>query len=48
VWQDKGGMHARLVEAMLRLGPAERLAAVCRQMRARDALWRADPPVWPG
>ena len=25
--------------------PAEQLAAVCRQLRGRDAMWHADPPI---
>lgn len=37
--------HATLVKAMLALTPEEQIAAVCRQLRARDALWRADPPI---
>lgn len=42
---SKPPSHAALVKLMLRLDPAEQIAAVCRQLRARDALWRADPPV---
>jgi len=30
---------------MLRLPWEEQLAAVCRQLRSRDAFWRADPPI---
>lgn len=37
--------HAALVKLLLRLPAEERMEAVCRQLRARDALWRADPPV---
>jgi hypothetical protein len=37
--------HRALVAAMLRLTWPEQLAAVCRQLRARQAFWRADPPV---
>jgi hypothetical protein len=37
--------HRVLVARMLRLTAAEQLAAVCRQLRARDAVWRADPPI---
>ncbi len=37
--------HPQLVKLMLR-EPAEiQMAAVCRQLRARDALWVADPPI---
>ena len=35
--------HKALVERMLRLGPAEQIEAVCRQLRGRLAFWRADP-----
>lgn len=37
--------HAKLVTALERVSPTEQLASVCRQLRARNALWRADPPV---
>ncbi len=38
--------HRHLVTALAeRLSAAERIRAVCRQLRSRDALWRADPPV---
>jgi hypothetical protein len=46
LWRGNAGTHAALVRIMLRLDPAEQLAAVCRQLRGRDALWRADPPIW--
>jgi hypothetical protein len=42
---SKPPSHAALVKAMLKLTPAEQLAAVCRQLRARNAFWRADPPI---
>lgn len=48
VWQgnpSRPPTHAALVRAMLKLTAGEQMAAVCRQLRARDALWRADPPV---
>lgn len=45
LWNGKAPSHARLVALLERLGPAEQIAAVCRQLRARDALWRADPPI---
>lgn len=39
--------HAALVERMKDL-PADMITeAVCRQLRGRDALWRADPPIVP-
>lgn len=41
----KAPTHARLVAMMERLSPAEQMAAVCRQLRKRNALWRADPPI---
>lgn len=44
---SKPPSHRVLIDFMLRLDPAEQLAAVCRQLRARTALWRADPPVPP-
>lgn len=37
--------HGALVAAMLTLTWPEHLAAVCRQIRARNAFWRADPPI---
>lgn len=41
--------HAQLVKSLLAdLEPQDRLAGVCRQLRARDALWRADPPIRDG
>jgi hypothetical protein len=46
LWQGKKPpTHKRLVELMKTLSPEEQLAAVCRQLRARQALWRADPPI---
>lgn len=42
----KRDTHAKLVKNLLaRLTAAEQIEAVCRQLRARNALWRADPPV---
>ena len=37
--------HAALVNRLLALPETEQRAAVCRQLRARDAMWRADPPI---
>lgn len=37
--------HATLVAAMLKLTWPEQIAAVCRQLRGREAFWRADPPI---
>ena len=37
--------HITLVRAMAALPPRERDALVCRELRARKALWRADPPI---
>lgn len=38
--------HARLVAMLVEaLRPEEIIRAVCRQLRSRDAFWRADPPV---
>lgn len=37
--------HAQLLSRMLRLTWPEQLAAVCRQLRGREAFWRSDPPV---
>ena len=48
IWQgntNKPPSHAKLVEMMKKLGPAEKIAAVCRQLRSRQAQWRADPAV---
>jgi hypothetical protein len=45
VWQGKYGTSAKLVSALLKLSHHEQVAAVCRQLRGRDALWRADPPI---
>ena len=46
VWQGKPGTHAALLRAMLKLGPDEQLRAVCRQLRRRNALWRADEAIY--
>lgn len=41
--------HRWLVEAMAkRLTKKEQITAVCRQLRARDAFWRADPAIRAG
>lgn len=40
-----GWTHAKLVKLLMRLDPEEQTAAVCRQLRARSAFWRADPPI---
>lgn len=45
VFQGKRANHNQLVTAMLMLSPEERLRAVCRQLRARNFMWRADPPI---
>lgn len=38
--------HKWLVDLFLARATAEeRLAATCRQLRGRDAFWRADPPI---
>lgn len=38
--------HRNLVRRLLdKLTSEEILAAVCRQLRGRDAFWRADPPI---
>lgn len=37
--------HASLITKMLRLTWDEQIVAVCRQLRAREAFWRADPPI---
>lgn len=42
---SKRPAHRKLIDLMLRLEPAEQVAAVCRQLRARNAFWRADPPI---
>jgi hypothetical protein len=38
-------VHSRLIEMMEKLTPAEQMASVCRQLRARQTLFRADPPI---
>lgn len=48
LWQgasSKPPAHERLVKLMMKLSPVERLRSVCRQLRMRDAMWRADPPL---
>ena len=37
--------HANLVKRLLRLSYDEQIVAVCRQLRARNAFWRADSPI---
>lgn len=37
--------HVTLVNRLASLPATERDALVCRALRARDALWRADPPI---
>jgi hypothetical protein len=37
--------HSKLVGMMLKLPVEDQIAAVCRQLRAREAFWRSDPPV---
>lgn len=47
--QGKGRWtSAKLIALLLeKLSPDEMLSAVCRQLRGRQAFWRADPPVVP-
>lgn len=48
LWQgaaSKPPAHDRLVKLMMKLTAAERMRSVCRQLRMRDAMWRADPPL---
>lgn len=45
LWSGKAPTHAKLVKLLERLDLAEQTEAVCRQLRARAALWRADPCV---
>lgn len=46
LWSGKAPTHAKLVKLLERnLSGQEQIEAVCRQLRARDALWRADPVV---
>lgn len=45
LWSGKAPSHAKLVRLLERLDPGEQIQAVCRQLRGRSALWRADPPV---
>lgn len=37
--------HAALVKSLRLLDPDQRRALVCRALRARSALWRADQPI---
>ncbi len=39
--------HAKLVEAMAILSADEKLESVCRQLRGRETMFRADAPVKP-
>jgi hypothetical protein len=41
----KRSTYAKLVKAIMKLDPAEQMEAVCRQLRARNFGWRADPPI---
>jgi hypothetical protein len=41
----KRATHGSLVKAMLKLEWRDQIAAVCRQLRARNFGWRADPPI---
>jgi len=49
VWQGKLNKlpgHAALVGMMAgTLSAAEQMESVCRQLRSRNAFWRADPPI---
>lgn len=46
LWQSKRPpTHTKLVQMMQKLSPEEQLKVVCRRLRGRDALWRADPPI---
>lgn len=45
VWQGKGGTHSALLQALLRLPAADQLASVCRQLRSRETMFRADPAI---
>lgn len=42
---SKPPTHASLMKRLAALPDAERTALVCRELRGRDALWRADPPI---
>lgn len=35
----------KMLAILKKLTPEEQMAAVCRQLRGRDAFWRADPPL---
>ena len=37
--------HGKLVAALMRLPYQDAVESVCRQLRGRDAFWRADPPI---
>jgi hypothetical protein len=39
------GSHAQLARRLAALPPEDRDALVCRELRGRNALWRADDPV---
>lgn len=42
---SRPGTHGFLVNKMLELDHDEQVRAVCRQLRQRQAQWRADPPM---
>lgn len=47
-WQQRGSKppaHARLVAALKALSVQEMVPEVCAELRARQAFWRADPPI---
>lgn len=41
----KPATHRQLVARLAALDEATRIRLVCQQLRGRDALWRADPPI---
>lgn len=43
--QGSRNTHDKLATAMERLSPAEQMEAVCRQLRARETMFRADAPI---
>jgi len=46
LWSGKAPTHAKLTALLERsLNRSEQIEAVCRQLRAREALWRADPRI---
>lgn len=42
---DQRRTRPKMVAALLTLGPEEIMTEVCTELRARDALWRADTPI---